>query len=53
MGLYYWDLFIKTDHKHGMRKWTGFIWHRISPMADYCEHGSETCGSIRGSERVK
>jgi hypothetical protein len=30
--------------------WTGFIWLRIGPMADSCEHGNEALGSLKGEK---
>jgi hypothetical protein len=36
--------------KQGWGVWIEFIWLRIGPVADYCEHGNEPSGSIKGGE---
>jgi hypothetical protein len=28
--------------KHGLRKWTGYIWFITRPSGGPCEHGNET-----------
>jgi hypothetical protein len=46
-----WENHIKTDHKDGVRVWTGCIWLMI-PVAGSCEQGNETSSSTKKDGKI-
>jgi hypothetical protein len=35
-----------------VRMWNEFVWIRIGPVVDTCEHGNEPSGSVKGREFI-